>query len=442
MRDLAIAALVPSANDAATALAVHVGDGSVPRVRGADEREGAGARPHVDATSRTRTGSTRRATYSSARDVDDAALGGAAQPVHPHVVDAVDARRSPAAASLTSTDDLIGSCRSSAPRPGTPTTPAGRRSPRSQARRRADHGVRARLAERGAAEQRPRRRSLTLGPRAVPPGQGGRRDARLRPRRDGLRPGAGRARGAARRSCAPCAWDGRSSSASSLSSALALPVARGQRVGEVRVFADGRLIAAHRSSPPRGFGRRRRGQGGVVRPPHRPPSRRARLVAVIVRKGSLRDRHRHPQRRARPLADRPDLQARAPAPREQRARARGRQGHQRRARPQAARRAGRRDRARRRAHGHAHRRGADRGVDPQRLRPDPGRVAHLDRRRRPDLGHLHRDQRVGPEGLRRRARDPAREAPLLCPRRLDASSSPARCPAASTRASTPTPCAR
>ena len=44
-------------------------------------------------------------------------------------------------------------------------------------------------------------------------------------------------------SSAPCAWASRSSSASSSSSALALPVARGQRVGEVRVFAGGRLIA-------------------------------------------------------------------------------------------------------------------------------------------------------------------------------------------------------
>ena len=50
-------------------------------------------------------------------------------------------------------------------------------------------------------------------------------------------------------------------------------------------------------------------------------------------------------------------------------------------------------------HGHPDRRGADRGGDPQRLRADPGRVAHVDRGRRPDVRDVHRDQRVGPEGV-------------------------------------------
>ena len=37
----------------------------------------------------------------------------------------------------------------------------------------------------------------------------------------------------------------------------------------------------------------------------------------------------------------------------------------------------------------------------------------------PTSGHVHRDQRVGPEGLAGGARDPARQAPLPLPRRVD-----------------------
>ena len=117
------------------------------------------------------------------------------------------------------------------------------------------------------------------------------------------------------------------------------------------------------------------GKASLGRPPHGPPSRRARLVRV----GGRRDRHRHPQRRARPVAHRPDAAARPAPPGERRAHARRRQGDQRRPRAQAARRPRRRDRPRGRAHRHADRRGADRGGDPQRLRPHPRRVAHVDR---------------------------------------------------------------
>ena len=67
--------------------------------------------------------------------------------------------------------------------------------------------------------------------------------------------------------------------------------------------------------------------------------------------------------------------------------------------------------------GHPDRRGADGRGDPERLRPHRRGVAHLDRRRRPDRGLVHGDQRVGAEGDERRARDPAREAPLPLPRR-------------------------
>ena len=61
VRDLAIAALVPSANDAATALAAYVGHGSIPRfvaMMNAKARSSGSPRR----TSRTRTGSTSRAT--------------------------------------------------------------------------------------------------------------------------------------------------------------------------------------------------------------------------------------------------------------------------------------------------------------------------------------------------------------------------------------------
>ena len=56
------ALLVPSANDAAEALALYVGHGSVERFIGADEREGRASSVSRTRTSRTRTGSTRSAT--------------------------------------------------------------------------------------------------------------------------------------------------------------------------------------------------------------------------------------------------------------------------------------------------------------------------------------------------------------------------------------------
>ena len=135
-------------------------------------------------------------------------------------------------------------------------------------------------------------------------------------------------------------------------------------------------------------------------------------------RGSLRDdRHRHAERSARPHAHRAALPPRAAPPGEPGADARGRQGDQRRAGAEAARRPGRRDRARGRPHGHADRRGADRRGDPERLRPHRRGVANVDRRRRPDRELVHRDQRVGAEGHDRGARDAAREAALPLPRR-------------------------
>ena len=282
-----------------------------------------------------------------------------------------------------------------------------------------------------------------MGARAVPARSRPSMRPRLRSRRDRLRQAAGRARRPARRSSARCG------------SAAARPARRrqlGARASGARAASGSERCAcslevgwwpAHHSSPRSRFRPSAPGEGRVVRPPHRPPSLRARLVAsYVVGRDRPCDRHRHPQRSARPLAHRPDLQARAPAPREQRARARGRQGDQCGAGAQAARRAGGGDRPRGRANRDADRRGADGGVDPQRLRPDPGRVAHVDGRRRPDLEHLHRDQRVGPEGLAGRARHLDGQAPLPLPRRLDGGLRRARCLAGSTKGSTPKRCAR
>ena len=444
MRDLAIAALVPSANDAATALAVYVGQRLDPALRRDDEREGARARPHRDPLREPARARSAGPCLERPRR-DDAAR-------RPRSATRSSARgrrgrrrRSPAAARSTSTDDLLGTLPLDRRQDrATRTTPAGRRWRPSSA-----DGVRITASVLGAPSEAQRNADLggllAWGLAQYHPRQGRRRRRVYGLAETGY--GAPPVKLVApRESSARCGSGSRSSSASSSARRSPLPVARGQQVGEVRVFAGGRLIArTPLVAADVGFGRRHGGEGRVVRPPHRPPSRRVSSRERSTRhrrKGRSCDRHRHPQRRARPLAHRPDLQARAPAPGEQRARARGRQGHQRGARAQAARRARRRDRPRRRPHGDADRRGADGGGDPQRLRPDPGRVAHVDGRRRPDLGHLHRDQRVGPEGLAGRARDPARQAPLplaAAPRRW---CSPARCRAASTRASTPTRSAR
>ena len=90
----------------------------------------------------------------------------------------------------------------------------------------------------------------------------------------------------------------------------------------------------------------------------------------------------------------------------------GRQGDQRRPGAQGARRSRRRHRSRRRSGRTENRGTADRRGDPERLRPDRGRVAYDDRGRRPDELELHRDQRVGAARPPRGARAVRREAAL------------------------------
>ena len=133
--------------------------------------------------------------------------------------------------------------------------------------------------------------------------------------------------------------------------AVALPVRRGERLGRIEVW-DGRKLLGTRPllAGAGGFAARPRRAATVVRAPG----------PCITCWGSSRDRHRHPQRRGRSHAHRAELPARPPAPREREPHLGGRQGHQRRARAEAARRAGDRDRPRGRAHRRPDHRGARR----------------------------------------------------------------------------------
>ena len=168
----------------------------------------------------------------------------------------------------------------------------------------------------------------------------------------------------------------------------------------------------------------------VARPPARvAPARRvalgrqavARSVAQAGTRGvqsrtssasSRHDRHGHAQRRVRAHDHRPELPARPAPPRECGAAARGRQGNQRRACAEGPRRARGGDRACGRPGRAQDRRAPHRRGDPQRLRPDRGRVPDDDRRRRSHELELHRDQRVGARGEARGARALRRQAPL------------------------------
>ncbi len=110
---------------------------------------------------------------------------------------------------------------------------------------------------------------------------------------------------------------------------------------------------------------------------------------------------------------------RAPAPLRAGPRAAGWKGDQRGPGAEGARPARARDRPRGRTHGHADRRGADGGGHPQRLRPDPGRVAHLDAARRPRARDVHGDRRVRPRDRAERARDGIGQARVPDARRRD-----------------------
>ena len=423
---------------------LYVGHGSIPRFVELMNAKARAARAHADAL-RQPARPRRAGTLLERARRDDAPDRRTAQPVHPHLVDAVDGddRGRPHARVDRRPARPVAAPRRQDRSHERGRLVAGRRDPQG---RRADHGLRPRRPERGAAKRRPRR-PARVGPRAVPPGHGRQQPPRLRARRDRVRARAGEAR-RARDVVAPGAGRPPARRARRRQHRRSrCPSHAASSVGEVRVYSGRRLVArvAARHGDVGFRPSSTAGKVALVRPPHRPPSRGSGHdddPARIVRKGHLFDRHRHTQRCARPLAHGPDLQARAPAPGEQRAGARGRQGDQRGARAEAARRARRRDGSRRRPHRHADRRGADGGGDPERLRPDPRRVAHVDGGRRPDLGDVHRDQRVGPEGVRATSSRSCSTSSATSAAAPRLSSSPARCRAGSTRASTRTRCAR
>ena len=143
---------------------------------------------------------------------------------------------------------------------------------------------------------------------------------------------------------ASSASTGRSSSASSRRPRSRCRSRAGQRLGEVQRLRTAEARSPARRSSPRAPSPSPASVGKIalVRGPHASTT----LVGPL---GRRRDRHRHAQRCARPHADRAELPARPPASRERGAHARGRQGHQRGPRAEAARRSRRRDRPRRRA---------------------------------------------------------------------------------------------
>ncbi len=239
VRDLAIAALVPSANDAATALAVHVGRGSVTRfvaMMNAKARSLGLTSTHFE----NPHGLDEKGHVSSARDVTTLLSAALRNPF----IRRWSTRSTATIAGgrvLTSTDDLIGRL----PLVGAKTGHTGAAGWSQVAAVERD-GVRITASLLGASSQ-------------------GRRDAGLASLltwglaqyHSVLAIDAARVYGLAETGYGrpPVKIMARSTVVRQVrvdrplvervvaSSALALPVARGQRVGEVRVFAGGRLIA-------------------------------------------------------------------------------------------------------------------------------------------------------------------------------------------------------
>ena len=234
---------MPSANDAATALAAHAGGGSVPAVRRADEREGARARDARHALREPARARPAGSRLERARRRRRCCARPLRVPVHPHVVDDADGRRS-RAGGRESTDDLLGELPgSSAPRPG---TRAGRLVAGRVVRRgrRADHGGGARRPAPRTQRERRSRRPARVGPRAVPAGHGRRRGTGLRAGREvGL--GRGRRSGSSPRArVRPVLRVGAPLVERVVAAAARrCRCARGQRLGEVRVYDGRRLVA-------------------------------------------------------------------------------------------------------------------------------------------------------------------------------------------------------
>ena len=429
VRDLLEAALIQSANDAADALASYVGARQRGALRGDDEREGARSSACATRTSSGPTASTRPATLERARrDAPRAARD--APPDRPRRSSACGSRRSPAAASCTPGTTCSAATRAcSASRRATPPAPAGTRSrPRTAAASRSTRRCSA-ARTRAHAQRRPRKllawgfsRYLVVQPVV----QG----ARLRERSARLRP-------AAASSSSPPRPLGRSSASGrplverviAPEARLAARVARGQSLGEVRVYQGG----APARAPParrRALGRRARARRprGLVRDAYPAPHGWVVLVIVTVTMNAAIDRtltvpnfqlgHRHRASQGLTLAGGKGINI---------ARALKRLGVP-----------GRRDRARRRPHRHAHRRGADRARRSSTT-SSASRTSRAPRRRsstRPAARYTEINEwgpHVEPDELEILLEKLA----LPLARRRATSSSRARCRAASTTASTP-----
>jgi D-alanyl-D-alanine carboxypeptidase (penicillin-binding protein 5/6) len=238
VHDLAVAALVPSANDAATALAAYVGQGSIPRfVELMNEKARAlgltsthFANPH---------GLDQAGHYSSARDVTTLLTAALRNPF----IRAWSTRSSATIAGgrqLTSTDDLLGALPLVGAKTGH-TDGAGW----SQVAAAEAGGTRVTVSVLGAPSEEQRNRDLDA---LVTWGlaQYHRVEAVSRRVYGHAETGSGRAPVAivAPRSLVRTVRVGRPLvERVVLSPTLALPVARGQRVGEVRVFDGKKLIA-------------------------------------------------------------------------------------------------------------------------------------------------------------------------------------------------------
>jgi serine-type D-Ala-D-Ala carboxypeptidase (penicillin-binding protein 5/6) len=239
VRDLAIAALVPSANDAATALAVHVGRGSIPRfVEMMNAKAGALGLTHTHFENPH--GLDEPGHVSSALDVTTLLTAALRNPF----IRTWSSRSSATISggrTLTSTDDLLGRLPLVGAKTGH-TNAAGW----SQVAAIQQDGVRITASVLGSPSEEQRNGDLAgllawgLAQYHPVKAVDGRRVYGL------AETGYGRApvKLVAAREVVRRVRVGRPLvERVVLSSALALPVARGRHVGEVRVFSGGRLIA-------------------------------------------------------------------------------------------------------------------------------------------------------------------------------------------------------
>ena len=270
-------ALIQSANDAADALAL-VDRAELPGVRGADEREGGGARPAPTRTSSAPTASTRPASTRAPRDVTRLALDAMQIPRRPRRRSRErDRRRSPAAATLHTWNDLLGVVPGRVRRQDRPhrrrRLVPGRGGPR---RRRRRSTRRSSAARRGRSATPTSSRCSPTGSRSTASVDAVSDRARLRDGDAAVRPRAARAR-RARRRCAPVVRVGaaaRPSASSRRVAVVAAGAARARCSATSQVWRGGtagRRARARRDS--RRSTARARGPRRLVREAYSPPRR-------------------------------------------------------------------------------------------------------------------------------------------------------------------------